>query len=147
MEFIKAITIRQPWASLIVAGIKKHETRTWQTPYRGFVVIHAGKTIDKLSIEQSVLLKTYDIEIKQLPLGAALAIAHINFCEPSLSVSADSEEKLLGYFSERHYAIGLTVIDVFEKPIPMRGQLGLWNYPISLEYKQKLNQLLDKKRS
>ena len=40
---MKALTIRQPWASLIAAGVKTIETRSWRTSYRGPLAIHAGK--------------------------------------------------------------------------------------------------------
>lgn len=40
---MKAITVRQPWASLIAAGVKTIETRSWSTKYRGPLAIHAGK--------------------------------------------------------------------------------------------------------
>lgn len=43
---MKAITIRQPWASLIAAGVKTIETRSWSTKYRGPLAIHAGKHND-----------------------------------------------------------------------------------------------------
>lgn len=39
---MKALTIRQPWASLIAAGVKTIETRSWSTKYRGPLAIHAG---------------------------------------------------------------------------------------------------------
>ena len=39
---MKAISIKQPWASLIAHGIKDIENRTWRTNYRGRVLIHAG---------------------------------------------------------------------------------------------------------
>jgi hypothetical protein len=39
----KALSIRQPWAHLIVAGIKQIENRTWTTRYRGPLLIHAGQ--------------------------------------------------------------------------------------------------------
>lgn len=39
----RAITIRQPWASLIAAGVKTIETRSWSTRYRGPLLVHAGK--------------------------------------------------------------------------------------------------------
>ena len=39
---MKAITIKQPWASLIVHGIKDVENRSWKTNYRGRIYIHAG---------------------------------------------------------------------------------------------------------
>ena len=41
---MKAITIYQPWASLIAAGAKRFETRSWATRYRGPIAIHTGKT-------------------------------------------------------------------------------------------------------
>ena len=40
---VKAITIWQPWASLIAIGAKQYETRSWETKYRGPIAIHAAK--------------------------------------------------------------------------------------------------------
>ena len=42
---MKALTIRQPWASLIAAGVKTIETRSWSTKYRGPLAIHAGLSL------------------------------------------------------------------------------------------------------
>jgi len=39
---MKALTIFQPYAALIVAGIKDIENRSWSTSYRGSLLIHAG---------------------------------------------------------------------------------------------------------
>jgi ASCH domain len=43
---MKALTIRQPWAELILRGRKPFELRTWRTKYRGPLVIHAAAKID-----------------------------------------------------------------------------------------------------
>ena len=43
---IKALTVRQPWAELILRGRKPFELRTWRTKYRGPLVIHAAVKID-----------------------------------------------------------------------------------------------------
>lgn len=43
---MKALSIRQPWAGLIVAGYKDIENRNWPTSYRGSILIHAGKLPD-----------------------------------------------------------------------------------------------------
>jgi hypothetical protein len=40
---MKVLSVRQPFASLICAGIKTVENRTWKTPYRGDILIHASK--------------------------------------------------------------------------------------------------------
>ena len=39
---MKALTIIQPWATLLAAGKKRIETRSWKTNYRGEILIHAG---------------------------------------------------------------------------------------------------------
>ena len=49
-KVIKAISLWQPWASLIVCGAKEIETRSWSTKVRGTVAIHAAKTKDHLDV-------------------------------------------------------------------------------------------------
>jgi len=47
MKGIKAITLHQPWATLVAIGAKKIETRSWNTHYRGPLAIHASKTFSQ----------------------------------------------------------------------------------------------------
>ena len=54
---MKAITIRQPWASLLACGAKQYETRSWATKYRGAIAIQAGKI--RLSLNKFV----YDVGV------------------------------------------------------------------------------------
>lgn len=56
-ETMKAITIKQLFASLIVAGLKEYEFRAWKTRYRGEILIHAGKSIDKEAMKKFESLK------------------------------------------------------------------------------------------
>lgn len=51
MKTYKALTVKQPWAHLIVAGIKTVENRAWTTDYRGRLFIHAGRSFDGDAIE------------------------------------------------------------------------------------------------
>ena len=44
---MKTLTVKQPWASLIVEGIKDIENRTWKTNYRGRILIHSSKMSEK----------------------------------------------------------------------------------------------------
>lgn len=44
---MKALSIRQPWAWLIVEGYKEVENRDWPTRFRGRFLIHAGKAFDQ----------------------------------------------------------------------------------------------------
>lgn len=46
MNKMKALSIQQPWAWLIVNGYKSVENRSWPTKIRGEILIHAGKKID-----------------------------------------------------------------------------------------------------
>ncbi len=60
---MKAITIWNPWASLIAIGVKPHETRSWATNYRGQIAIHAAqKDVHKIMRElpHDVLVAMYD---------------------------------------------------------------------------------------
>ena len=48
---MKTITLKQPWASLVANGYKEYEFRSWKIKYRGDILIHAGKGIDKEEIK------------------------------------------------------------------------------------------------
>lgn len=44
---MKCLTVRQPYASLVAAGVKTIETRSWRTAYRGRIAVHAGREWDR----------------------------------------------------------------------------------------------------
>lgn len=127
---MKALTIRQPWATLIIAGLKRYEFRSWNTKYRGELLIHAGKTIDK---EAEQRLEKYLPD--ELPLGKILGKVKVIDCvkcdetlkEKCLKGNKDVYAK--SSFVER-FAIELSDVEVFEKQIEIKGQLGLWNYDL-----------------
>ena len=49
---MKVLTIKQPWASLIVDKYKRYEFRSWKTKYRGKILIHAGMSLEKDMVER-----------------------------------------------------------------------------------------------
>lgn len=51
---MKALSIRQPWASLIVLGLKDIENRTWATRQRGTVLVHASKGMTRTEHEDAI---------------------------------------------------------------------------------------------
>ena len=53
---MKVLTLKQPWATLIMQGDKKYEFRSWKTKHRGDLLIHAGKGIDNEAVKR---LKKY----------------------------------------------------------------------------------------
>lgn len=70
----KAITIKQPWASLIMAGLKDVENRTWKTNFRGTVAVHAGSGIAKDAMAEHGRL------VSQYPAGAIIGTVEIVGC-------------------------------------------------------------------
>ncbi len=72
MQTTKALSLLQPWASLVVMGLKKIETRSWTTKYRGTLLIHAGKGKAGALVAQQPAIKRYIPDFKDLPFGAII---------------------------------------------------------------------------
>jgi hypothetical protein len=75
----RAISIKQPWAALIIAGRKSIEIRTWPTTYRGWVLIHAGKKADTRETGWE-LIDTPELEIEAAKLGGIIGVAEVCGC-------------------------------------------------------------------
>jgi len=135
---MKAITIKQPWATLIVMSAKKFETRSWQTKYRGQIAIHAGKTVDKEACSDFYIqrtLKENGMETyEDLPTGVVLAMAQLTTCH---KVTLDFAhqlvklEKEFGDYTAGRYAWELNNVQLLSKPIQAKGQLSLWNWGLN----------------
>lgn len=59
---MKALTLWQPWASLVQAGLKTIETRSWSTNYRGPLAIHAAKRSFGLNSDQAEVVRSLPLE-------------------------------------------------------------------------------------
>lgn len=124
---MKVITIKEPWASLIISGYKKYEFRSWKTNYRGKILIHAGLSIEKDSLEK---FKQYNLEYSK---GAIIGEATLTDC---ILVDDQFEDELykinpLVYGKSKHkrnYAWKLENVIRYDEPIYCKGKLGLWNY-------------------
>lgn len=146
---MKAITIMQPWATLIALGAKHFETRSWATKYRGELAIHAGKKVDREACEKEPfrsVLARHGYTADNLPVGSVVAICRIVDCwEVSLCLRGDvvlekdggntmredpigKQEEAFGWYDDGRYAWDLIQIRQLPKPIPAKGQQGLWNW-------------------
>jgi len=149
---MKAITLRQPWASLFVAGAKLIETRSWSTPYRGPLAVHASA---KINAEEFALCYSPPFASAlanlgfnapgDLPVGAVLGIVEIVDCLRMVAgrLTGDlaefaindrramtDNERAFGHYAAGRFAwITSPARTVFTKPIPARGMLGLWELP------------------
>lgn len=127
---MKVLTIRQPWATLIMQKDKRFEFRSWQTKYRGDLLIHAGKGIDREAMKR--LTKYIP---KDLPTGKILGKVTLVDC---VKITPDFKQKLLkenkdiytdSSFKE-NYGWQMEEVQVFDEPIEAKGKLSLWEYDI-----------------
>ena len=131
----KALTIKQPYASLIVEGIKDIENRTWKTNYRGKILIHAGKDnliknlkygdditcLNNKQLEYITNNKHNDIFNKELITGAIIGSVEIVDCvinHPSIWAENEKYKPIYNWV--------LTNPIKFNEPIPIKGKLSLW---------------------
>lgn len=124
---MKVLTIREPWASLIVNGYKEYEFRSWKTNYRGKILIHSGLQIEKDMVDR---FKDYNLNLVK---GAIIGEADLVDC---VLVDEEFSEKLreidpIVYGKSNHtetYAWKLENVKRYDKVIYTKGKLGLWNY-------------------
>lgn len=79
-DWIRGITIRQPWATCILTG-KSPENRPVHWPWRGWVLIHAGKKKPEPAVLRDPLVATA-IRGRELHLGAVVGVARLTDCHP-----------------------------------------------------------------
>ena len=123
---MKALTVKQPWASLIVEGIKDIENRTWKTNYRGRILIHSSKMPEKglpcevlNSMQYSIVSTANSLNALVGENGVILGSVEIVDCvlnHPSIWAKVGTYNWVLANPIK------------FEKPIPAKGQLGFWEF-------------------
>lgn len=136
----KAITLWQPWATLVAIGAKQFETRSWMTHHRGPLVIHAAKRFKRQEILlcyeepfRTCLMEAGYQGPKSLPLGRALCVIELRSIHPTSGGSISSfkelalfqQELAFGNFDAGRLAWRLCQPRIFE-PISMRGRQGIW---------------------
>ncbi len=139
---MKAITIHQPYASLIATSLKQFETRHWFTSYRGKIAIHAGKTNHCKSPFQTIHLfgtlskSVYEklqptiLDGCNLPVGSIVAIADLTDCikmTEKFICSVSELEQKVGHWDIDRFAWKLENIKAIN-PILCKGAQGLWEW-------------------
>jgi hypothetical protein len=115
---MKVLSIRQPWAHLIVNGVKRIENRTWTTTYRGPLLIHAGARWADTPIAD--IERLFDLTIPaELPRGAIVGAADL------VDVVTSSRDR----FFSGPYGFVLENAQASPEPCPMKGRLGLFEIP------------------
>jgi ASCH domain len=117
---IRALTVRQPWASAIAHADKRIENRTWTTPHRGPVLIHSAAKPDQHATRYAPM--TAIVRGLQLDLGAVIAVARIVDCH-----SDDGE--CAPWAMPGHFHWRLDRVAALPLPVPATGALQLWTPP------------------
>lgn len=142
---MKAITVWQPWAGALAAGIKENETRSWATKYRGPLAIHSAK---KSFHERWIRYATPEAReaicclldlpeffncMEYFPLGRILATAELVDCikiTPEYIATLSPDELALGDYTLGRYAWRLANVKRLPDPIPAKGAQGFWNWVV-----------------
>lgn len=134
---MKAITIWQPWATLIARGYKHFETRSWGTAYRGPIAIHAAKREPQPWDWEAVAelwahgITDFPLRATEYPLGVVVAVAQLAGCErmtPALIAGQCALERVLGHWEPGRFAWRLEDAAPLARPVPTRGRQGLWDW-------------------
>lgn len=129
---MKVLSLSEPFASLVREGIKKIETRSWKTNYRGELYIHAS--LRKINL--------YDIRInrlvgllkdKELKYGYIIAKCNLTDCKLMdekfiEDIKKNKNEYDCGLYEVGRYAWILEDVQLVDKKEQVKGQLGIWNY-------------------
>lgn len=132
---MKVLTIKQPWATLIMQGDKRFEFRSWQTKYRGDLLIHAGKGIDKEAMKRLAKYLPDEIPLGKI-LGKVTLVDCIRMCPEfkEMLLKENSDIYTKSSFSE-NFGWQVEDVQMFDEPIEAKGHLSLWEYDIDGEEK------------
>ena len=129
---MKALTIWQPWASLIAAGVKVNETRSWTPPYALIgetIAIHAAarpvlRPSEYSPVLLTIVLDTFGVGPWLLPRGAVIATARLTLVVRTEEIR---NPDALGDYSPGRFAWLLEEIVPID-PVPARGYQRFWEW-------------------
>lgn len=143
---MKALTLWQPWASLVALGEKRIETRCWSTKYRGPLAIHAAaktpaflgesrhteRFITELADVLNVRTSQVPEAVAKLPRAAVLCIVELRSIEETMRCREIlcEREKIFGNYEDGRYAWEMEMAQKLETPIPAKGNRLLWNWEV-----------------
>ncbi|MEO8862303.1 MAG: ASCH domain-containing protein [Ginsengibacter sp.] len=136
---MKALSLLQPWASLVVIGVKEIETRSWSTPYRGPLLIHASKGKAGEIFADELPFKKYITDFKNLPFGfiigkvtltdvIRIGTGLLSYANDETLNKLSMEEKAFGDYSPGRFAWLFKDPIIFKTLVGARGSLSLWEF-------------------
>lgn len=130
---VRALSIGQPWAELILRRRKPYELRSWKTNYRGPLLVHASKRVNATAAA--------DLKVRsdRLILGAFVGVANLQDVRPFTKSDAKILKQKRGGddgWEPNYYAWVLKKVRRIDL-IPFKGRLGLFRPPASVLRKLK----------
>lgn len=145
---MKAITLYQPWATLMAIGAKTFETRSWDTKYRGLIAIHSAKAFpiwaQELMYQEpffSMLERMGYDDPESLQRGVILSIHDLKETYPTPNVPGQRKlysnsilippawpESQFGNYGARRYAWHMPLSQMLDVPYAIRGHQRLWEW-------------------
>ncbi len=118
---MKTLSLKQPFAELILQGRKKIELRKWNTKFRGEFLIHSSKIPDKKAMKE--------FGFENLPCGFIVGKAKLIYVKKYETEKEHHKDKNLHLASDSWGNYGFILKDVKRiKPIPAKGQLNFWEF-------------------
>ncbi len=118
---MKALSLKQPWAELVVSGRKTVELRNWNTEFRGEFLIHASKTPNKEAMEK--------LGFEELPLGCIVGkatLVDVKRYKDKAEFEADADKHFaVGWYDEKAKGFILTNAQRLA-PKPCKGMLNFF---------------------
>jgi len=141
---MKCLTVKQPWATLLVHGATQYLVRDWRTFYRGALAIHAGATMPSSFVElccdpdMRKLLRQFGYDYAmELPTQVLLGTVTLADCllisEETLPlIDPEDPTFTFGEMQIDTWAWIVTAQQPLRRPIPIPGKLGIFNISNSL---------------
>jgi predicted transcriptional regulator len=129
---MKCLSLKQPYAELLVSGKKTIELRTWNTKFRGEFLVHASKKVD---LDACVRMK---IDPNSFVTGAVVGMATLYDVKVYDNTSSFLKDKNKHYskaiLGDHKYGFLVNHAQKFRKPFILSGKLGFFN----VEWKKQI---------
>lgn len=137
---MRALTVRQPWAALIVAGTKRIENRGWRLPSAMVmqrIAIHAGLSVDAEAIRaveiEHLIPRSPSWDVTGAIVGFATLCGCVDSADGAYNFFMRAGEPIAAVRQREWFSgpFGFILADAeqFREPVPCRGNLGLWHVP------------------
>ena len=161
-DTVKALTMTDPWGTLVALGAKQIETRSWSTPHRGPMAIHIARTLppeaaaccQEPPFRQALEAGGYRWQPDTggqnswgLPLGHIVAVVWLDeVVRITPMFRVEEPERSFGNYCQGRYAWIFSAVYRLPRPLPARGSLGVWEWQPPTSFWERVQTAYDRVR-